>query len=182
MLAQPDTAALAPTLGSSEVERRLLGFFRTADSPPATFALSQVSAPLEFDPTSKAVLAAAVDEHFKRELDLAFTLERTRRVAERIEVWGSVTIENENREICVAFFPGRREHAVAVASLPEKSAASLEPAVESALSSLRADEVPEPLAQRRTVISIGVWGLAAAAFLLARLYRKRRARIDAVSN
>lgn len=174
-LGEGDTAALAVTAGDGE--RRLLGYFHTGDPLPVTLALSEVQAPLVLDPSSKPVLAAAVEGHFKQ-LDLRFTLERTRWVktpAARVEVWGSVSIEGKDRVLCVAFYPGRQRHAVAVASLPAARATSLEPQIEAALGSVRHDEPPEPLATRRTVISVAVWGAAAITFVLARLYRKRRA-------
>lgn len=176
-LAQGRSAALAIYAGEGDPERRLLGLYRGEGPDPATLAVSTVDAPLALDPSSKAPLAAAVAGHFKRNLDLAFTLERTSFAAGRVEVWGTVTIEGQPREVGVAFYAGERKHAVAVASLPAARADALRPALEQTLASLAVREPPEPLAHRRTVISIAVWGLAALALLLGRVWRRRRAEL-----
>ena len=94
-------------------------------------------------------------------------------VEPRVEVWGTLAVEGHPREVGVAFFAGAHKHALAVASLPAADADSLRPLIQAAWQSLTPSEAPEPLARRRTAISIAVWGLAAVIFLVVRLRRRR---------
>jgi hypothetical protein len=179
-LAQGETSALA-IAEDGDPERRLLGYFREDGPDPATLALSSIEAPLALDATAKAPLAAAVAGHFKRQLELAFTLERTSYAAlpePRVEVWGTLKVDGRPREVGVAFFAGQHRHAVAVVSLPTARADALRPAISAALASVRPAESPEPLSRRRTAISLVVWGLAAVGLTAARLLRRRRPAAD----
>ena len=171
-----ETAALA-IAAEGDPERRLLAIYRAAGPESATLTLSEIEAPLALDATSKATLAAAVASHFKRNLELPFDLQRTvfvPGVEPRVEVWGTLAVEGHPREVGVAFFAGAHKHAVAVASLPAAGADALRPLIQTSWQSLTPSEAPEPLARRRTAISIAVWGLAAVILLVVRLRRRRK--------
>ncbi len=112
-------------------------------------------------PSSRDELSAAVVRHFADELSLKFSMERAELVSgssPRIEVLGSVRLEDQLRYVLVAAMAGEGRHAVVTFSSPSGRWESLEPSLEASLNSFRFE------AQQPAELPRGVAGAAAALF------------------
>lgn len=178
-VASSDTVALAPVVGEGLPDRRLVAYFGDGTgADAASLTLSSADGPLGLEAGQRSLLASATAAHFRKELDVAFEIDHTANAgqgpSQRIEVWGTAQLPGEKRWVGVAYFPGLRQHVVAVASMPVARRDAMEPVFAGCFDSFFPAEPPDPWARSRTLISLVIWGSAGLTFVALRLWRRRR--------
>ena len=144
----------------------------------ATMLIALVEGSFQVSPAARDEFSTAVVRHYSEELGLKFAMERAELVPgapARIEVLGTVRLENQVRRVLVAAFDGLGRHAVLTFTAPTGRWDALVSTVKSSMESFRND-LPVSTGPSRGLVGAVAVGFAIALSMSLWVWKRRVAR------
>jgi hypothetical protein len=145
----------------------------------ATLLVSVVERGFSASPSERDDFAAAVMQHFQRELGLTLSPERVERLGgavPRVEVLGTLREAGQVRTVLVAGLASEARHAVVLVSAPAVRWEELEPRVRASLETFRLEATTAPGPVPRRLLGALAGALAGALVASYTAWRRRRSR------
>jgi hypothetical protein len=169
------TVALEP-----DAPRALSAALADGDGPEAaTLLVSVVERGFSASPSARDEFAAAVMQHFQRDLGLTLSPERVERLggaAPRVEVLGTLREAGQVRTVLVAGLASEGRHAVVAVSAPAVRWEELEPRVRASLETFRLEPTTAAGPVPRRLLGALAGALAGALVASYTAWRRRRVR------
>ena len=137
--------------------------------------IALVEGSFQASPAARDEFSAAVVRHYSEELGLKFAMERAQLVPgspSRIEVLGTVRLDNQVRGVLVAAFDGSGKHAVLTFTAPSGRWDTLVGAAHSSMDSFRND-LPVSAGASRGLVGAVAIGFAIALSVSAWAWKRR---------
>ena len=164
----------------ADAPRALSAALADGDSPEAaTLLVSVVERGFSASPSERDDFAAAVMQHFQRDLGLTLSPERVERLGgavPRVEVLGTLREAGQVRTVLVAGLASEGRHAVVTVSAPVVRWEELEPRVRASLETFRLEPTTAPGPVPRRLLGALAGALAGALVASYTAWRRRRVR------
>lgn len=164
----------------ADAPRALSAALADGEGPEAaTLLVSVVERGFSASPSERDDFAAAVMQHFQRDLGLSLSPERVARldgVAPRVEVLGTLREAGQVRTVLVAGMASEGRHAVVTVSAPVVRWEELEPRVRASLETFRLEATTAPGPVPRRLLGALAGALAGALVASYTAWRRRRVR------
>ncbi len=165
-----------------DAPRTLSTALADGEGPDAAMMLvSVVERDFSASPSERDDFAAAVMQHFQRELGVALAPERVERLAgtaPRVEVLGTLREAGQVRTVLVAGLASEGRHAVVTVSAPAVRWEALAPQVRASLETFRLEPTAVPGPVPRRLLGALAGALAGALVASYTAWRRRRLRQD----
>jgi hypothetical protein len=165
---------------SSEAPRMLSAALADGEGPEAaTLLISVVERGFSASPSERDDFAAAVMQHFQRDLGLTLSPERVQRLGgavPRVEVLGTLREAGQVRTVLVAGLASEDRHAVVTVSAPAVRWEELSPRVQASLETFRLEPTTAPGPVPRRLMGALAGALAGALVASYTAWRRRRLR------
>ncbi|MCP3138017.1 hypothetical protein LXT23_11795 [Pyxidicoccus sp. QH1ED-7-1] len=166
----------------SDAPRALSAALADGEGPEAaTLLVSVVERSFSASPSARDDFAAAVMQHFQRELGLTLSPERVERLGgavPRVEVLGTLREAGQVRTVLVAALASEGRHAVVTVSAPAVRWEELAPRIRASLETFRLESTNAPGPVPRRLLGALAGALAGALVASYAAWRRRRVRQD----